>query len=226
MLRKNKDERYKSVLDALTDFVKEPAQACSKCGAMNPLKSRFCGQCGEPLEASKPASSAQLTKGGLSITLASAEELTAEGFQLAQDGNWDGAIEKYRAAIRKDKNHGLAYSNLGFALNRVGQYDQAIEVLSQASKLTDVDFHLSRIFDLRGFSKMNVRDYQGAIEDFSTALSYYTKEPRTYLHRAQTRAELGDFPKALQDVNSALRLDQGNPHAIRLKRKLEEQAGL
>src|SRR5207247_3973252 len=44
MLRKNRSDRYATILEALTDLLKEPAQACSKCGAVNPLTSRFCSQ--------------------------------------------------------------------------------------------------------------------------------------------------------------------------------------
>jgi tetratricopeptide (TPR) repeat protein len=224
MLFKNKEERYKSILDALTDLTKEPAQACSKCGATNPLKNLFCSQCGQSLELPKAIPPAQATAKAGATPAQSAEELTAAGFRLEQDGDWDSAIDKYRAAIKADKKYGLAYSNLGFALNRVGQYNEAIEVLSKAIDLTDVDIHLGRILDMRGFSKMSLKDYAGAVEDLSNALSYIKHEPRIYLHRAQALAERGDFTKALQDVSKALRLDPTNPHAIRLKRNLEEQA--
>jgi len=44
---------------------------------------------------------------------------------------------------------------------------------------------------------------------------------RTFLHRAQARAQIGEFSKALQDVNIALLLDSENHHVIRLKRRLE-----
>ena len=234
MLRKNKGDRYKFIVDALTDFVKQPVQECSSCGATNSLMSRFCSQCGQSLEALKPSPAAVEVVSADQARTPSAEEqraeatrpaqeLQAEGFRLAQQGTWDAAIVKYQEAIRVSPDYGLAYTNLGFALNRTGHYTEAIEALSKASELTDVEAHLSRIFDLRGFSKMNLRNYEDAIADFSRALSYISNNARTYLHRAQAYAEVREYSRALQDVNKALRVDPENYYAIRLKRTLEDQ---
>jgi hypothetical protein len=38
----------------------------------------------------------------------------------------------------------------------------------------------------------NLKDYQGAVDDFTQALSYDSRDPRVFIHRAQARAELGD----------------------------------
>jgi len=162
----------------------------------------------------------------LNAPVATAEDLTAEGFQLAQQGFWDDAIEQYRDAIRVDSNFGLAYSNLGFALNRTGQFSEAIEVLTKAAELTSEDVHLYKIFDLRGFSQLSLKNYEEAISDFTEALSFNSRDPRVYVHRAQARAELGDYTKALQDVEKALKLDPDNHNAIRLRRKLRDEGAL
>jgi tetratricopeptide (TPR) repeat protein len=189
---------------------------------MHPIHlSRFCAQCGQSLnEVSQPQPTKQ------PITTATekpktADELTAEGFQFAQEGQWERAIQKYREAIAIDSNNGRAHTNLGYALNRVGQFEQAIAALTKAISLTNQDVHLYRIYDLRGFSKVKLTDYAGAIADYTSSLSYNTDDPPTFLHRAQARAQIGELSKALQDVNKALRLDPENHHAIRLKRRLE-----
>lgn len=215
MLRKTKSERYVTVLEALSDLTSEPAQACSKCGANNPLTSRFCSQCGNSLAQPQPAPRAMQTAEAVT-----AEELTGQGFNLAQQGFWDDAIQKYREAINRNSKHGLAYTNLGFALNRKGQFEEAIKILTKASQLTSEEVHLYKIFDLRGFSKLNLKDYEGAVSDFTEALSFNARDPRVYVHRGQARAELGDYDKALQDVEKALKLDPENHHAIRLRRQL------
>ncbi len=159
-------------------------------------------------------------------TSPNAEELNAQGFRLTQQGLWDEAIEKYHEAIAVNSEHGLAYSNLGFALNRTGQFEEAIKVLTKASELTSEDVHLFKIFDLRGFSKLNLKDYEGAVADFTQSLSFNARDPRVYVHRAQARAELGDYPKALQDVEKALKLDPENLHAIRFRRKLRDDGAV
>jgi serine/threonine protein kinase len=220
MLCKPKSERYGTVLEALSDLVKEPAQACSRCGASSPLTSRFCSQCGTELGDVEPSGVKALSGASPSVR---AEDLTAEGFQLAQKGMWEDAIKKYREAIDLNGNHGLAYTNLGFALNRTGQFQKAIDVLTKATKLTTADVHLYKIFDIRGFSKLSLKDYEGAVSDFTEALSFTSRDPRVYVHRAQARAELGDYQKALQDIEKALRLDPENHQAIRLRRKLSDE---
>ena len=223
MLRKAKAERYGTILDALSDVIKQPAQACTKCGANNPLTSRFCSECGAVLlQGQKVASTAPASN----TPVVTVEELTAQGFQLAQQGFWDEAIQKYHEAIQADSNHGLAYTNLGFALNRTGQFAEAIKVLTKAAKLTSEDVHLYKIFDLRGFSQLSLKNYEEAIADYTEALSFNSRDPRVYVHRAQARAELGDYPKALQDVEKALKLDPDNHNAIRLRRKLRDEGAV
>jgi len=219
MLRKNKADRHPTILDAFTELTKEPAQPCSKCSANNLLTSRFCSQCGASLtkdEIPKP-----LVAKAVPQTPA-ADELNAQGFQLTQQGLWDDAIETYREAIVSDPRHGYAYTNLGFALNRTGQFTEAIDVLTKAGQLTGDGFHLAKIFGLRGFSRLNLKDYEKAVTDFTESLSFNSRDPRVYVHRAQARAELGDYANAFQDVEMALKLDSDNHNAIRLRRKLQE----
>jgi zinc ribbon protein len=99
MLRKNKADRYQTILEALTDLTREPIQTCPNCNASNPLVARFCAQCGQSL---KEVSQPQPTKQPITTATEkpkTADELTAEGFQFAQEGQWERAIQKYREAI-------------------------------------------------------------------------------------------------------------------------------
>jgi serine/threonine protein kinase len=124
MLKKKKTERYASVSEALADFrPREAAKPCPKCGTPNPETGKFCGECGQQLETAKGAG-----------TTLSAASLTEEGFSLAQADDWAGAGMKYRQAIALDSNYIRASSNLGYALNRLGRYEEAIEVLDLGLK--------------------------------------------------------------------------------------------
>src|ERR1043166_10253144 len=69
----------------------------------------------------------------------------------------------------------------------------------------------------------NLKDYQGAVDDFTQALSYDSRDQRVFIHRAQARAELGDYDKELQDVDTALKLDPEHHNVIRLRRKLRDE---
>jgi serine/threonine-protein kinase len=152
-----------------------------------------------------------------------AKEVGDEGFRFSEEGHWEMAIQKYREAISMDPAFGLAYRNLGYALNRVGQFKEAVEVLTKAVSLTTQDAPLHRIYDLLGFSKMSLKDYAGAVADFTSSLKYSANDPRVLIHRAEAHAQVGEFSKALQDLNRALRLEPANRHAIRLKTRLEAE---
>ena len=80
----------------------------------------FCDQCGHSL-------GLPVEKSLESDQVVSAPALTDEGFALTRDDNWEAAVEKYRRAIQVEPEYGRAYGNLGFALNKLGRHDEAIE---------------------------------------------------------------------------------------------------
>jgi serine/threonine protein kinase len=226
MLRKNKAERYGSILEALSDLTRQPVQACSNCGATSPPTSRFCAQCGQLLKVAEVNPKPRPSASASGKTGKTPEQLTDDGFRLAQKGDWEGAIQTYQDAVKLNPKYGLAYTNMGYALNRIGRFNEAIDALSKAANLTSHDAHLCRNYDLRGFSRMNLKDYLGAIADFTTALSHNSEDARVFLHRAQARAQIGELSKSLQDLNKAIRLDPENHQAVRLKRKLEAEGAV
>ena len=147
--------------------------------------------------------------------------LTDAGFELTRSGDWEGAITLYKAAIESDGGYGRAFSNLGFALNRLGQYEEAIRVLSDGIRVTKDSNILHRLYDTRGFAQSNLKRFAEAIEDFSVALELNDNNPRVYYHRAESAAQLGDVKQAYDDVFAALSLDPDFVPAIRLKERLD-----
>jgi len=51
------------------------------------------------------------------------------GILVAQKGHWDKGIELFRQALEVDPDFGDAWANLGKALQAIGEYSQAVEVL-------------------------------------------------------------------------------------------------
>lgn len=219
MLAKDKAHRCQSLVDVLTELTRESAQPCPKCGAPNPTANSYCGQCGGPLKAPVPDAS----PGGTAPSTPTAEQLTDEGFALAQAQNYVGAIEQYRKAIDIDDHYSRAYSNLGYALNRLGSYADAIDVLSRGLDICDDDVIKHRLYDARGFARSNLKDFATAIDDFSEALKLNSGNPRVWQHRAESRALAGDPEAAYSDVLQALRIDPDHAGALRFKQKLERQ---
>jgi tetratricopeptide (TPR) repeat protein len=147
--------------------------------------------------------------------------LTDAGFELTRSGDWEGAIKLYRAAIEYDKGYGRAFSNLGYALNRLGQYEEAIRVLTEGIKATRDPNILHRLYDTRGFARSNMKRFAEAIEDFSQALGLNDNNPRVYYHRAESAAQLGEGEQAYNDIFSALAIDPDFVPAVRLKERLD-----
>jgi tetratricopeptide (TPR) repeat protein len=123
--------------------------------------------------------------------------------------------------MQLDGNYGRAFSNLGYALNRLGKYEEAIRVLSDGIKVTKDSNILHRLYDARGFARSNLKLFADAIEDFSRALEINDGNPRVYYHRAESAAQLGQIDQAYKDVFAALELDPDLPGAIRLKERLD-----
>ena len=219
MLTKDKALRYHSIYDPLGELTKENSQTCSNCSSPNPVASNFCGQCGFILKAKPEIPS---TEQKLSRTKdRTAGQLTDEGFDLTREDDWESAMKKYREALEIDPEYARAHANLGFALNRFGKYTEAIDVLSKGLKFTNDANLRHRLFDNRGFAKSNLKDFGGAIDDFSDAIKLNDHNPRVLAHRAESFAQLGDLEGAYDDVTKALELDPGFWGALRLKQRLD-----
>lgn len=220
MLEKDKTERCQSLIEVLTELTKESAQSCPNCGAPNSMSNSFCGQCGVNLR-KQPEVAAAAPAGA--ATVITAEVLTDQGFALAREFNWGSAIDKYREAISKDPAYARAYSNLGYALNRLGYYQEAIDELTKGLEICNDDAICHRLLDARGFSRSNLKDYDGAIHDFTEALKLNDGNPRVWQHRAESKALAQNYDSAYSDILVALKLDPDYPAALRLKSKLEKQ---
>ena len=216
MLAKDRGQRCHSLMDPLTELTQESAKLCSLCGSENPVSNKFCGECGNSLIAT------QSHRSGTQTGPVRASELTDEGFELTKFADWQKAIAKYRQAIEADTTYARAYANLGYALNRIGNYEEAIDQLSRGIDVNDRAM-LHRLLDNRGFAKSNLKDFHGAIQDFTKALEYNPSNPRVYYHRAEAEAEVGMIDEAYDDVLKALEENPEFSPALRLKVRLENR---
>lgn len=81
----------------------------------------------DPVPVPKPTSSPSLKT--------TAALLTNEGIALSNDGDWQGAEDRYRAAIAADRTIPEAWNGLGHALKMQRRYDGALLAYDEALKL-------------------------------------------------------------------------------------------
>jgi serine/threonine protein kinase len=219
MLAKDRTVRYQSAYEPLSDVTLGNSKVCPECTMQNPVGSNFCNQCGTSLQ-TRPTPK-QSTSSSPTAVVWTAEALTDFGFEKTKSGEWEAAIKLYRQALQSDRSYGRAFSNLGYALNRLGRYEEAIPVLSDGIKATRDSNILHRLYDARGFAKSNLKRLVEAIDDFTNALELNDRNPRVYYHRAESAAQLGEVEDAYKDVAAALELDPDLPGALRLKERLD-----
>jgi serine/threonine protein kinase len=215
LLCKDKAARYQSLVEPLSLLSQDSSIQCQTCLHSNAKTAKFCNECGSPLRPLAVAQSLDANIPGLS-----AEELTATGFQRTRVNDWDGAIRNYRDAIKKDSKHAAAYANLGFALNRKGEYAEAI-LQGEAGLACAKDAGIRhRLYDVVGFAKYSLNRPREAIKDYTAALDL-RDNPRSFVNRAEAFATIGDIPSAYEDVTSALYVDETYLPAVRLEERLK-----
>jgi hypothetical protein len=220
MLSKDRSKRYQSLVEPIDEMTREDTQMCSNCGTANPLTDKFCGECGNDLRSAKQKPLTPVARQAPKT----AAQLTDEGFELTRKLDWEGAIQKYEAAIEKDAKFARAFANLGFALNKSGRFEEAIATLSVGIMLSVDSVVLHRMLDSLGLAKSNLKQLEGAIEDYTSAIMLNGENPRVLVHRAEARAQLGALDREAQaysDVTEVLSLDPHYPPAVRLKNLLE-----
>lgn len=216
MLYKDREQRCQSVQRVLQELTRDVGKACSQCGASNRGSASFCDQCGQSLSLPAVRSSAV----GPAV---SAQDLTDEGFALAREESWDAAIDRYRRAIQVDRTYARAYGNLAFALNKVGKHEDAIYACTQGLNFAHSFTDRHRLHDYRGFAKSRLKDFSGAVDDFSAAINYNPNNPKVFQHRAESRALVASYKEAYDDAGQALKLDPEFTPALRLRQRLESQ---
>jgi tetratricopeptide (TPR) repeat protein len=217
-MHKERSGRFGSARDAI-DAIDSvvPSLECPSCGERVPEHHRFCGFCGASLETtlSKPDSAD-------GTVTANANQLDQEGFKKSRERDWDGAITLYRKALEIDPNHTRARWNLGFALNRIGHYTEAIEVLSKGLSL-GIPNYRSNLYYERSVAKANLKQYEEALADIEEALKLQPYSVKCKYFKARIQIYLGNIDAALQGAREVLKNIPDHAGALRILEELGNQ---
>jgi tetratricopeptide (TPR) repeat protein/tRNA A-37 threonylcarbamoyl transferase component Bud32 len=152
-----------------------------------------------------------------SARLAAAETFTTSSvdavktYTLAQDllfaGRTAEAFDAYTKAIEQDPSFGRAYSGAGIAAQRLGRDGDAQELWKKAISLMDRMTEREKYRTLGGYYLNVARNYQKAIENFSTLVNAYPADRAGHASLALAYFWALNISKALEEEKRALDLD-------------------
>jgi serine/threonine protein kinase len=222
LLNREKAGRFASAIEAI-DAIEAvtPSLDCPSCSERIPEQSRFCLYCGAKTDVAvplpKPTTEPPVT------SQATPEELVQEGFLLTRMQRWDAAIAKYEAALSANPSLQKAYRNLGYALNHVRKYDQAVSVITTGLSLqAALPEHMAALLYERSYAHFQLTNYDEAYSDIQSALKYQPSSPRFIYYRARIQRFRGNLADAIQDAWYVIKTIPDHAGALRLLEELGE----
>ena len=130
-------------------------------------------------------------------------ELLAQGTALHDQGKYDEAIEKYKAALEIDENSPFVNYELSYTYMTVGNYDEALKfsrkAIEKASNAQEPAYMvLGNSLDLS-------KKPQEAIKIYEEGLSKYPGSDLLNYNLAMTAYNIRDYPKAEHAAIAAIR---------------------
>ncbi|UCF04281.1 MAG: tetratricopeptide repeat protein [bacterium] len=141
-----------------------------------------------------------------------------EGLDLAEQGNFAGAIERFREALEIDPGFTDASFNLAVTFQKLGLHNNAVTVLTDLIKRAPENpDHLYAL----GSSRFHLRDLAGARDAFARALSIDPSYLKARFSMAVVCEKLGKREEALLHWTEYLRLDPDGEWAEQARAHIE-----
>ena len=132
-----------------------------------------------------------------------------EGNQYLRQRNYQKAIEYFETKLKEKPNDPVLHNQLGYAYSKLGKYKKAIEHYQKAVELkpdySEAHYNLGHIY-----AEKTVLRLEDAIKELTKAIELRSDYAKAYNDRGLVYAWLGDFEKAKQDLQKALKLDPEN----------------
>ena len=127
---------------------------------------------------------------------------------LFEEGDWKGAEENYRNAIRCDPKYANAHANLGAVLDRQGRSGEALEEYRKGITLNpghaDAHYHLGLMMERQD-------RFPEADRHYGEAQKGDPDHVRAIRQRGVLAMKLGNYAKAAEYFRMALQNDPGDP---------------
>jgi len=121
-----------------------------------------------------------------------------------QVGYWQNSITLFEHALKVTDHNGVAYNNLGFAHNDLGNYQQAVEDFNKAIEINP-GYAVS--YCNRGIAYNGLGNYKRAIEDFDRAIKINPGDAKSYYNLGIVYGSLGNYRQAIGDFDRAIKIN-------------------
>jgi len=121
----------------------------------------------------------------------------------------EGATNDFNKAIELNPKRGETYFSMASIKFHNSDFQGGIKDLDKVIKIGlvgDTSYSMYNAFYFRGSYKSILKDFEGAIEDFSSAIELEPHNGEVYFERAEARLELGQNDLAAEDKFNAMKL--------------------
>lgn len=120
-------------------------------------------------------------------------------------------LDTRTAENREERTLSEVYFSKGNAAVNFGEYQAAVQAFDEAEKYISTNYlDFCNLYNNRGKIKVKLKDFDGAIKDYSFALNSAPYNCRyVFEHRADAFAAKGDFGRAAEDYTKRINQEDG-----------------
>ncbi len=127
------------------------------------------------------------------------------GIHKNYNEDYKGAIEDYTSCLALKPDKRSAYWNRSVSYGNAKEFGKALDDNAKAISLYQDDTRsLSTLYSNRGNYQRLLDDNNNAIESYNRAIQYKNDYALAYWNRARAYANLKKYPKAIEDLSSAV----------------------
>jgi tetratricopeptide (TPR) repeat protein len=145
------------------------------------------------------------------------------GLMKTDNGDFQGAIRDFDAAIRGSLANVLAYRYRSYARLQVQDYTGVINDCSEVLRINPSDSNAAIAYLYRGYAKFALGQFAGVTHDCTSALAIDPYDDEALSLRGQARKELNDYEGAKNDYTDALRMNQANAQYFFMRGQVRAQ---
>jgi len=155
-----------------------------------------------------PAKTAAERALALDDSLAEAHTVVAEIAKL-YEWNWVAAETSYRRAIELDPDYAVAHHWYAQLLTMLARHDEARSEMDAARRCDPLSPIIAAFFS---YVALEARKYETAVKAGHDALELDANAPMTYYVLGRAYAKVGDMARAIDTLETAVRVAGGLPH--------------